>query len=80
MPSKSAQTKEFEHYARRVQKKIKALRLQHGLSQEDLLEYELSLRTVQRIEKEGEAANLTLLTVFKLCEAFGIKPHELLDV
>lgn len=80
MPPKTAQNREFERYTKKVQKKIKELRLQHGLSQEDLMQYDLSLRTVQRIEKEGEAANLTLLTLFKLCKAFGVKPCELLDV
>jgi DNA-binding Xre family transcriptional regulator len=80
MPAKPAQSTEFERYAKRVQKRIKELRLERGMSQEDLMEYGLSLRTVQRIEKEGEAANLTLLTLHKLCKAFGVKPHEVLEV
>lgn len=75
-----AYEKEFERFAKKIQKKIKSLRLEQGLSQEDLMQYELSLRTVQRIEKEGSPANITLLTIFKLCKAYGLKPHELMEL
>ena len=78
--SKTAYDKEFERYSKKVQKKIKELRKEQGLSQEDLMQYELSLRTVQRIEKDGSPANITLLTIYKLCKAYGLKPHELLDI
>lgn len=77
---KTAYEKEFERFAKKIQKRIRDLRLEHELSQEDLMQYELSLRTVQRIEKQGSPANITLLTIYKLCKAYGLKPHELLEV
>lgn len=77
---KTAYEKEFERFSKKLQKRIKELRLENELSQEDLMQYELSLRTVQRIEKEGSPANITVLTLFKIAKAFKIKPHELLDI
>jgi transcriptional regulator with XRE-family HTH domain len=71
---------DFERFARKVQKKIKALRKERGLSQEDLMDYEISLRTIQRIEQEKEAVNITLLTLNRLSKALGIKTKDLLDV
>jgi len=44
------------------------------------MEYGLSLRTVQRIENTSELANITLLTLFRLSGAFGVKPEDLLDI
>lgn len=78
--SKTAYEKEFERFSKKLQKRIRELRLENELSQEDLMQFELSLRTVQRIEKEGSPANVTLLTIFKLCKAYGLRPHELLDI
>jgi len=56
------------------------LRIDNELSQEDMMEYELSLRTIQRIENTSEAANITLLTLFRLAKAFGVKPKDLIDI
>lgn len=44
------------------------------------MDYGLSVRTVQRIENTSEPANITLLTLFRLANAFGIKPKELIDI
>ena len=53
---------------------------QTRLIHEDMMEYELSLRTIQRIENTSEAANITLLTLFRMAKAFGVKPKDLIDV
>jgi len=71
--------KNFEKFSLNVQRKIQALRIEHELSQEDLMEYGLSLRTVQRIENTTQVANMTLLTLSRLAKAFGVKPKDLLD-
>ncbi len=70
----------FERFARKVQKNIKKLRKESGLSQEDLMDYDISLRTIQRIEQEKEAVNITSLTLHRISKAFGIKTKDLLDV
>ena len=44
------------------------------------MDYELSLRTIQRVEKTSKVANVTLLTLFRLAKAFGVKPKDFLDV
>jgi len=72
--------KNFEKFSLKVQKRIRNLRLERDLSQEDLMEYGLSLRTVQRIENTSEPANITLLTLFRLSVAFGVKPEDLFDI
>ncbi|MBL1141580.1 MAG: helix-turn-helix transcriptional regulator [Proteobacteria bacterium] len=71
---------DFERFARKVQKNIKRLRKEKGLSQEDLMDYDISLRTIQRIEQEKEPVNITLLTLKRLSKAFKIKTSDLLDV
>ena len=71
---------DFERFARKVQKNIKQLRMESGLSQEDLMDYEIALRTTQRIEQEKEAVNTTLLTLYRISKALGIKTKKLLDV
>jgi len=72
--------KNFEKFSLKVQERIRDLRRENDLSQEDLMEYDLSLRTVQRIENTSEPANITLLTLFRLSRAFGVKPEDLLDI
>jgi transcriptional regulator with XRE-family HTH domain len=71
---------DFELFARKVQRKIKKIRKEKGLSQEDLMEYDISLRTIQRIEQEKEPVNITLLTLKRLSKAFKIKTKDLLDI
>lgn len=55
------------------------MRLEKGLTQEAMQEYELNLRQFQRIER-GDTRNITLAYLFRLAEAFGLKPSQLLDV
>lgn len=72
--------KNFENFSLKVQKNIQSLRINNELSQEDMMEYELSLRSIQRIENTAQTANITLLTIFRLAKAFGVKPKDLLDI
>ena len=71
---------DFDLFARKVQRNIKKLRKEKGLSQEDLMNYEISLRTIQRIEQESEPVNITSLTLHRLSKAFGVHTKHLLDV
>ena len=58
--------------------KIKSLRLQHGFSQEELArQTQLSLRTIQRIEREETEARGD--TLKRLARAFDVKPSDLID-
>ncbi|MBI2340779.1 MAG: helix-turn-helix transcriptional regulator [Deltaproteobacteria bacterium] len=70
---------EFNRFAKKVREKICRLRLEKGLTQEAMQEYELNLRQFQRIER-GDTRNITLAYLFRLAEAFGLKPSQLLDV
>lgn len=80
MKRKIKYDKNFEKFALNVQKNIQGLRIDNELSQEDMMEYELSLRTIQRIENTSETANITLLTLFRLAKAYGVKPKDLIDI
>jgi len=71
--------KSFGLFCARLQRKINKLRTERGLTQEDMEEFEVSLRQFQRIEK-GETKNITLANIFKLSKAFKISPSDLLDV
>ncbi|MCC5450403.1 helix-turn-helix domain-containing protein [Rheinheimera sp. UJ51] len=58
-----------------VAEKLKALRLEQGLSQELLAKQSgLSLRTIQRLERDGGGSAETLLS---LSAAFNIAPNKL---
>lgn len=58
--------------------KIRHLRAQHGWTQQHLADAcAISLRTIQRIEKDGNAAPETLAA---LCAVFEISREELLVV
>ncbi|HEX7028372.1 MAG TPA: helix-turn-helix transcriptional regulator [Gammaproteobacteria bacterium] len=71
--------KEFSRFTSKLAEKIYALRLERGLTQEDMQAFELSLRQYQRIE-QGQTVNMTLSNIYKICKAFDVKPHELLDI
>lgn len=77
--SSSQYCKSFDQFCEKLQRKINKLRTERGLTQEDMQEFELSLRQFQRIEK-GETKNITLSNLFKLSKAFEISPSDLLDV
>lgn len=69
----------FELFCLKLRRKINKLRIERGLTQGDMQEFELSLRQFQRIEK-GETSNITLSSLFKLSKAFKISMSEFLDV
>lgn len=75
----SAYYDEFSDFTQRLSEKIRSLRKNNGLTQEDMMQFELSLRQFQRIEN-NETANMTLSNVFKIAKAFGIEPKDLLDI
>ncbi|PKG55467.1 helix-turn-helix domain-containing protein [Shewanella sp. GutDb-MelDb] len=57
---------------------VKGLRLSRGWTQQHLADAcDISLRTVQRVEKDGSASNDTLLG---LCAVFEIKQKTLLVI
>ena len=57
---------------------VKELRNSRGWTQQHLADAcDISLRTVQRVEKEGSASNETLLG---LCSVFEIEHKELLNI
>ena len=72
-------SKSFRALQKNFGKKIYALRKEKNLTQEQMEEYELSLRQFQRIEI-GETTNITLSNIFKISKALGIRPCELLDI
>ena len=59
--------------------RVRKLRLEHGLRQEDLEDYDISWKTVQKIEYK-KTVDVKLSTLLKFCEAFKITLAELLDV
>ena len=69
--------KEFIRFSERVRERIKQLREEKGLTQEQMQDFELNLRQFQRIEN-GDTINITLSNLFKLAKALGIQPYELL--
>ncbi|MGS2718450.1 helix-turn-helix domain-containing protein [Eionea flava] len=74
----SVHYKDFIQFQGKLCKKIKALRTQHGYTQEDMTDFELSLRQYQRMEQDP-AAITSLWQVYKLAKAFGVTVDELLN-
>lgn len=70
---------EFHRFSRKVRERICKLRLEKGLTQEQMEDYELNLRQFQRIES-GDTCNVTLSYLFRIAMALGVKPSELIDV
>lgn len=77
--SDSVYYNEFQHFTKKLRKRIYELRKENGYTQEDMERFELSYRQFQRIEN-GETINMTFSYLFKIAKAFKIKPHELLDL
>jgi DNA-binding Xre family transcriptional regulator len=69
---------EFQDYTTKLQSKIRKLRKQKKLTQEDMENFELSLRQFQRIES-GETTNVTLSNLFKISKALNISMNKLLE-
>lgn len=70
---------EFSALSGNLRKKIRELRNEQKLTQEDMEMFGLSLRQYQRIES-GETVNMTLSNLFKISKALGLSISELLDV
>lgn len=76
---KSTYYKDFQRFQQKLCKKLKELREQHGYTQEDMTEFELSLRQYQRMEQDPTAI-ASLWQVYKLAKAFNLSIDELLRV
>ncbi len=69
---------EFNLFSKKLRKKILQLRKANGLTQEQMEEFELTLRQYQRIET-GETINPTLSNLFKIAKAHNISIAQLVD-
>ena len=72
----------YEDYSRfsvLLRHKILRLRKERGLTQEQMEDYDLSMRQFQRIES-GETTNITLSNLFRISKALQIPLAKLLDV
>jgi transcriptional regulator with XRE-family HTH domain len=65
----------FQRFCRDFGQRVRALRERRGLTQEDMMERGFSLRHYQPIEA---GRSVTLRTVWKLGQAFGVNPRDLL--
>ena len=70
-----ARTKEEDHLAKFLARRVRAIRMARGLRQKDLEERGLSYKYYQRIE--AGAVNLTLSSLEKVASALGIKVFDL---
>lgn len=68
---------EFLQLQEKLQKRIVALRNEKNLVQEDMAEYELSVRQYQRMETDPTAI-VSLWQLFKIAKAHNLKVDELL--
>lgn len=67
----------FDRYCARLGRQVRELRVERGLTQEDMMERGFSLRHYQRIEA---GRSITLATLWKLARAFGVEPREILPL
>jgi len=74
----SAYYDEFLQLQEKLQKRIVALRNNKNMVQEDMADYELSLRQYQRMEQDPQTI-VSLWQLFKIAKAHGLKVDELLD-
>ena len=70
---------EFMQLQRNLCARIVSLRKNRNLVQEDMADYELSIRQYQRMEQDPTAI-VSLWQVFKLAKAHNLEVHELLDL
>ena len=70
---------EFTQLQRKLCARIVSLRKNRNLVQEDMADYELSIRQYQRMEQDPTAI-VSLWQVFKLAKAHNLEVHELLDL
>lgn len=74
----SAYFEEFQQFQRKLSARIRELRLKHGYNQEDMVDFELSLRQYQRMEQDPQSV-VSLWQLYKLAKAFGVSISELVD-
>jgi hypothetical protein len=75
----SAGVESQEKYAtvfREIGKRLRQLRKDRGLSQEDMLSFGFSTRHWQQVEA---GRPVTLTTILRACDVFGITPEKLLE-
>ena len=70
---------EFMQLQRKLRARIVSLRKNRSLVQEDMADYELSVRQYQRMEQDPTAI-VSLWQIFKLAKAHNLEVHELLDL
>ncbi|MGB1868449.1 MAG: helix-turn-helix domain-containing protein [Porticoccaceae bacterium] len=70
---------EFMQLQRKLRARIVSLRKNRNLVQEDMADYELSVRQYQRMEQDPTAI-VSLWQIFKLAKAHNLNVHELLDL
>ena len=66
----------YARFFRALGHRIRSYRTERQLSQEDMISYGFSVRHWQMIEAGRPT---TVFTLLRICEAFGIKPEELLS-
>ena len=69
----------FQRFQLKLCERIKELRVQHGYKQEDMFDFELSLRQYQRMEQDPHSI-VSVWQLYKLSKAFGIEMSDLVDV
>lgn len=74
---KSAYYKDFSKLQTRLCNRVAELRAEKGYSQEDMTEFELSLRQYQRMEQDPTAI-VSLWQVYKIAKAFDVEIEDLL--
>ena len=75
---KSANYKEFCRLQEKLCERIKSLREERGYTQEDMTDFELSLRQYQRMEQDPGSI-VSLWQVYKIAKAFNLNIDELLQ-
>ena len=68
---------DLTRYCERLGRRVRDLRVERGLTQEDMMDRGFSLRHYQRIEA---GRSITLATLWKLDEAFGVEPRIVLPL
>ena len=61
-----------------VKNRLKQLRMERGMSQEELVRLTgISRTTISKIENNEDDVNVNTRTIAKLAEVFGVKPSEI---
>jgi len=67
-------TKEYERFFKKLGQRIRQLRLDRGMVQEDLMSHDFSTRHYQRIEA---GLPINVITALRLCKVFKINLSDL---